>query len=266
MPPSSSFRISIHSFANSTGDGFWRCRRMPLYYDLALGIPRPDGLTLSSGGAPSPGFIRALLVWMWAVGPGPAAAALLNVCCYLVGCLLVMKLLRGEERATRLLVGAFTFSPALIVFGSQPLKDAFFLGLVVALCAAASLVMAHAGERRRGTAMWLDGVMLAMGFFLLASIRSYYAIFLLAALGAALPLAAFAARRGVVRTLGRAAAVLAISAAEACEWVITVGRRSALSVARTTRSSSWCSRPAVGCLRCRRGVVHARPVAVLPSR
>jgi len=140
-----------------TGDGFWRVTPdAKLYYDLALGLPRPDGLTLSSPAAPSPGFIRALSAWMWAVGPGPAAAALLNTACYVAVCLLVMRLLRGEQRAMRLLVAAFSFSPALIVFGSQPLKDTLFLSLVVTICAVAWYVMGHFVGAERRTVMWLN--------------------------------------------------------------------------------------------------------------
>jgi len=225
-----SFLHELHS-----GDGFWRVSPdARLYYDLALGIPRPDGLTLSSGAAPSPGFIHMLSAWMWAVGPGPAAAALLNVSCCVGVCLLVMKLLRGEERAMRLLVGAFTLSPALIVFGSQPLKDVLFVGLVVALCAAARFVLAERTGRRRVIVMWLNGVVLATGFFLLASIRPYYAIFLLVALATALPFAALAARPAVLRTLGRAAAILALSVAAVLTGMSADGRATIRQFSRTT--------------------------------
>jgi hypothetical protein len=201
-----------------TGDGFWRVSPdAKLYHDLALGIPGPD-VSL----APSPGFVRVLGAWMWMVGPGPAAAALLNTTCYVGVCLLVMKLLRGEARAMRLLAAALSFSPALIVFGSQPLKDPFFLSLVVALCAVAWFVMGHLARPEWRTAVLL-GVMLALGFFLLAGIRPYYAIFLLAALAGALPFAALAGRPRVVRTLW-AAAVVGISTAAVLSGMSAAGR------------------------------------------
>jgi hypothetical protein len=204
-----SFLRELHA-----GDGFWRVAPdAKLYYDLALGIPRPDGSTLASEAAPSPGFVRALSAWMWVVGPGPAAGALLNTFCYLAVGLLVMTLMGGERRAMRLLVAAFSFSPALIVFGSQPLKDTFVLSLVVALCAVAWFVTRHLAGPQRRAVMSLNGLVVVTGFVLLASIRAYYALFLVGALAATLPFSALAAPGGRLRVLGRAAAIVGMSAA-----------------------------------------------------
>jgi len=88
-----------------------------------------------------------------------------------------------------------------------------------------------------------ERLIVAIGFFFLASIRPYYALFLLTALAAALPFAALAPRGGRLRTLGRAAAVLAISAAAALTGMrkddrATLSRFSAITLAWTAGRAS----------------------------
>jgi len=208
-----------------TGDGFWELAPdARMYYDAAVGGV-DHGLSSIGSGAPSPAFIRALSIWMMAVGVSPASGSLLNICCYLVVCLLLVRFLLPRVDAAALAVATFTLSPSLLVFGTQPLKDMFFATLVVCLCIAARRLLSEPGDDvdRR---WWLASLVAALAMYLVAGIRTYYALFLWGGLSLVLGgTAIWAWRKGFRRATGRAAAVVVV-----CALAVVAGSGSYLGV------------------------------------
>jgi len=191
-----------------TGDGFWNLAPdARLYFDAAIDGVRNGPWTIPQH-VPSPNFVAALSAWMWLVGVSPAAGALLNICAYLLTCWVLARILRHDQAAALIGITAFTFSPALVVFGSQSLKDGFFAGVVACICAGAWRLMAPAATARPWKAGGIAAaVVILLGLFVVAGIRTYYALFLWGALTIVLlGNAAMAGSRG--RGLRLATAVL----------------------------------------------------------
>jgi hypothetical protein len=84
-------------------------------------------------------------------------------------------------------LAALTFSPALLIYSTQPLKDPLCLLFVIsAICGARLLWPARTQERRRGAGAVGGGVgLITMGVYGLAGIRAYVCIFILVAIVAA---------------------------------------------------------------------------------
>ncbi len=168
-----------------SGDGFWELAPdARLYYQEAL--PGVDhGFWTIPAQAPSPAFVAALSAWMWLVGVSPASGALLNIACYVLTCWLLVRILERDRTAVLVGVAAFSFSPSLVFFGSQSLKDGFFAAVVACVCAAAWRLL---GSRPTVTPVRTTAVaslVVLAGLYLVAGIRTYYALFVWAALTAA---------------------------------------------------------------------------------
>ena len=168
------FLSSLHS-----GDGFWHLALdARTYYDLSSAVG--FGAVMPPG-APSPAFIGALAVWMRTVGSSPASAILLNLVLYVLICVLLIAAFRPltdtiVRRAAVVTVSTFSFSPILVLLGTQPLKDVFFAALVV--CATVGmfhlLLRIAPSVGRWGWSLPLTGVALAV--FLISGVRVYYAV------------------------------------------------------------------------------------------
>ena len=203
------------------GDGFWTLAPdARVYYEHALSAAGGGSVP---GGAPSPAYIRVLSLWMMLVGMSPAAALLLNICCYASLSWVLVRLL--TPAAAPLAVAAFAFSPSLLVFGTQPLKDVFFATVVAGVCIATLWLFRapRAGDARR---WWVAGLVAALALYLVAGIRTYYALFLWGSLSLVLAGTTFSAwRQGFGRSVTRAAAVVLL-----CWLAVVAGSGSYLKV------------------------------------
>src|SRR5438094_43611 len=125
-----------------SGDGFWKLAvDATTYYGLALTAAH-EGLDTVIRGGPSPTYVKALALWMRAVGSSPMSGAYLNLTLYV---LLSMTIVAGfrptGHRKTDLpcavMLAAVSFSPVLVGYGSQPLKDTMFVFLIGLVCVVA---------------------------------------------------------------------------------------------------------------------------------
>jgi SAM-dependent methyltransferase len=168
-----------------SGDGFWTLATdASKYYQIAFTAAH-DGLDTVTRGGPSPAFVKTLALWMRAAGSSPISGAYMNLVLYVLFCLIVVAAFRpaGDWRndlPCAVMLGSVSFSPVLLVSGSQPLKDTMFVCLIGLLCVAARgllpSLMPAGGEPRGSSAR---GVALAAIFlaalYVIAGIRGYYA-------------------------------------------------------------------------------------------
>src|SRR3954454_7832527 len=112
------------------GGGFWTLALDgSVYYQIASNATL-HGLSSILDSSPSPLYLRVLALWMSVFGVAPASALLLNVAAYAASVGLIV-LTAGiddpaesrEDPGAVITVSVLTFSPALLVFSTQPLKD-----------------------------------------------------------------------------------------------------------------------------------------------
>lgn len=173
------------------GDGFWTLALdARSYFDVAARAVHEGPGSISSTSA-SPFYTRTLAVWMSIFGISPAAGLLLNVICFLItGVTLVAMagraLTASPANVTPVAIGlaAMSFSPALLVFSTQALKDSLCIMLVVVGLGGMSLWWDAMREDRstRVRGLVLGAGLLAVAIYGIAGIRAYAAAFMLAAL------------------------------------------------------------------------------------
>jgi hypothetical protein len=127
---------------------------------------------------PSPVFVQILTVFLLLFGFVVIAGALLNLFAYLLCCEAVLRLgrLDGPSRLpTFIALAALSFSPSLVLWSTQPLKDMFFISMV------AVFVAACAQWRKSWLAIdvrWLDLmaslVLLVVPLYATSGIRWYF--------------------------------------------------------------------------------------------
>jgi hypothetical protein len=195
------------------GDGFWFLALDARAYFItaaqaAGGAPIPPG-------SPSPTFLEALGWWLWAAGVVPVNAVVFNVALYVASCVAVIGVLRPAESTARhaalIIVGALSFSPVLILLSTQPLKDVFstFLIVMAGAALAALLLTNRFVLLRWQTILMVSGI--ALSIFLMAGVRTYYALFMWGAVAIALAASVpFRPRRFRIRFAGFGVSVLAI--------------------------------------------------------
>ena len=194
-----------------TGDGFWELAPDARSYYRAAAAAVESQLSTISVFDASPFYVGALAIWMMLVGVSPASSILLNLLCYVIICRAIVAVgpTRDLDRGKLLIpFSAFTFSPALLIFGTQSLKDTVF-ALLVALCGLGWIVAAWpAGTARNrwATPLGLSGVLAVT--FLISGIRAYFALFIWASSAGMFIAAAFARPRGLVRYTAKATAIL----------------------------------------------------------
>jgi hypothetical protein len=167
-----------------TGDGYWQLAPdARAYYELAASTPAYMAIPAS---APSPAFVEMLRLWMRVAGQGLASPVLFNL--LLFAGLVVMLIsafgplnTQAARAGALVCTSAFSFSPVLILLGTQTLKDVFFAFVVVWAAIALFLILPALGGRAR----WRDvAFWAATGFaavFLIAGVRAYYAALMCAA-------------------------------------------------------------------------------------
>ncbi|HEX9368469.1 MAG TPA: hypothetical protein VF921_17695, partial [Vicinamibacterales bacterium] len=204
-----------------TGDGFWKLAiDARIYYYSAVNAAQ-NGLDTVLRGSPSPAFVKGLALWMRAVGPSQMSAAYLNLSLYVLLCLLIVAWFKPtgkwrEDLPCAVTLAAVSFSPVLIVYGSQPLKDTMFVFLLGIVCVAAfelmPVIVFDGGVTRRSRVvnLGLAATFLA-ALYLIAGIRGYYGLLTWSAL--AWVLFVFAWRQRPARLVGYiAVSVLVLTA------------------------------------------------------
>jgi hypothetical protein len=173
------------------GEGFWQLAPDARGYFLLAARAAQLGLDAIDPTAPSPAFLRALAIWMDVTGISPLGAVLFNTLFYaLSAALIVHAVPLGRRTAFLPLIvglGAYSFSPALVLFSSQALKDQFFAALIVLASVSTLRWTLYARGDDASTLrqwLWFGGVLLAV--YAMAGVRAYFAVltivaFLLAA-------------------------------------------------------------------------------------
>jgi hypothetical protein len=171
------------------GGGFWSLAvDAKSYFDTAADAARV-GIATINDVSPSPTYVRALAAWLHIAGISPASAILFNLLCYVAIAVIIVAACRSSIASSIALI-TVTIDPALVLFGTQALKDSFFILAVVLAIVGVRLwcdgLDAAQNHRQRCLAGGL--LFLALGIYVVSGIRAYVGIFMLVAL-----IAAFAA-------------------------------------------------------------------------
>lgn len=192
-----------------SGDGFWTLAvDARIYYNSAFAAAN-YGFDLVARGSQSPAFVKSLALWMRVVGSSPVSGAYLNIALYVLLCVMVVAAFRPSGRwrtdlPCAVMLAAFSFSPVLVVYGSQPLKDVLFVFLIGTLCVAAREFLpplTMGGDASRGSiarGLLVSAIFLA-ALYVVAGIRAYYAVITWTAL--AMVMFLFVWRQGFARLL-----------------------------------------------------------------
>jgi hypothetical protein len=167
-----------------TGGGFWVLAiDAPTYY--AFAADAASGLRHLSGTVPSPAYVVALGLWLRAAGLSVLAAILFNVVCYAVTVAAVVSGLDPADQRDpfdwpAIVLGAFSFSPVLLLTSTQTLKDPFFAMLSAIVCRAAFEIFQEVRRRpaRRSLSLATTVGVAILSVGVIGALRVYYAAFL----------------------------------------------------------------------------------------
>lgn len=202
--------LDVQQFSSlHLGDGFWALMADARGY-YGFGVTAVErGIDTINSGSSSPFYVKTLAVWMHIVGISPAVGLYLNLCLY-VGVVTILvrayKPVNEWRRDLPLLVGAgaFSFSPVMLINGTQALKDDLFTALVAIVCVGVLLVLrslvSPAFRATRRSDLGAGAAVLIVATYCISGIRDYFAVILWAVL--ALVLALFATRQARRRLLG----------------------------------------------------------------
>lgn len=200
------------------GEGFWALApdgRM--YYDLALGTFR-EGMGALGPSTPSLFYVRTLALWLWVFGASPFSALILNVLCYVASAVLLVSISVDtrpragiEDLGGVVALSALAFSPALLIFGAQPLKDTLCTLLVVAVIAGAHAFWGPQPPIGRRARRIVGVALMAAGTYGVAGIRTYASLFAVLCAGAAAVYRLATARHGFrIRAAGEGIVLMTI--------------------------------------------------------
>jgi hypothetical protein len=183
------------------GDGFWLLAPdARVYYNVAA--TAAYGAAIPAG-SPSPAFLEVFGFWLRATGRVPSSAVLFNLALYVASSVLLISAFRpltstAAKRGALITLSALTFSPVLIMLGTQALKDVFSAFLIIVIAVGlTSLVRSESGNLL-GWRPWCKVAAVAVALFLMAGIRAYYALFLWAAVAVALALRTLTSPRALM--------------------------------------------------------------------
>ena len=166
-----------------SGGGFWTLAIDARLYLGESARAAVQGVVTISNGMPSPAYLRALAIWMELFGASPASAVLMNLACFTVAGLLIVAVSRNGKVVALVALAALSFSPALVIFSTQALKDAF-CAMILALLIAGLWIwcgwIQHAGKRLVPRAL-VGAFVMAAAVYELAGVRAYLAVFVIAA-------------------------------------------------------------------------------------
>jgi hypothetical protein len=162
------------------GGGFWTLALDARGYFHAAASATILGISTIPAGSPSPTYVRTLALWLELAGVSPVSAMLLNLGCYTVSAVLIVGSSASVMAAAVPLI-AVTCSPALIIFGTQALKDPMCVFLIVLAIAGTrmwdrALTGAARSVRNAGVA---GATCLCIAVVAFAGIRTYFALFLI---------------------------------------------------------------------------------------
>src|SRR5258706_2234117 len=167
------------------GSGFWKFAvDAEAYFGYALNILargwRP--LILIDRTLPSPIYVQILAFFILLFGTVTFVGALLNLLAYFAGCEAVLRVggVNGQARKPTLIaLAALSFSPSLVLWSTQPLKDVFFVSSVAAYIAACSLWRrAWAANDSRWPRLAASLALLLVTIYVIAGVRWYFALLL----------------------------------------------------------------------------------------
>lgn len=133
---------------------------------------------------PSVTYVQTLALSVWLFGRTTSVSVLLNLFCYLGAIALIVRWTAKEPRvrtAAAVAIVALSFSPALVLWSLQPLKDTFFQFLFVAFVASCAAWQRAWSGRARWTVWIATSALLAVLLYAAAAIRWYFALVLLIA-------------------------------------------------------------------------------------
>lgn len=129
-------------------------------------------------------FVKILASSILALGNAAPVGLIVNLFAYLLTCLALLSILPARSTATTAAIGALSFSPSLILWTLQPLKDVVFLCLIASFVAVAFAWQKQwrpMGERASTWRRVGSGAGLVALLYGVAGIRWYFALLLLLA-------------------------------------------------------------------------------------
>jgi hypothetical protein len=194
------FQLPVLS-ALQAGGGFWQLAPdAKSYYEFAVRSVTAGSFDLPPA-VPSPFFVKTLAFWMLLLGVSPSAAILLNLCLYVGLTLLIVWIFEPMDRwrddlPCIVAVGACSFSPAILLYTSQPLKDGMSYTVIAIGCLGVlglRRIIYGAAHATLG-AMWGGAAAMVAAIFVVAGIRWYSALIMWGALATVLGLFAVKGR------------------------------------------------------------------------
>ena len=189
------------------GNGFWKFAvDSRLYFDDSLFLLEKGwrAVVAVDRTLPSPVYLQTLTLFLFLFGVVVMAGVLLNLLAYCAGCEALLQLGRLEgtaRRPTLIALAALSFSPSLLLWSTQPLKDALFISVVAVFVAACT-------RWRQG---WLTDAtwrpfaaslgLLLVTLHVIAGIRWYFGILMCLASFPFLVMTVAASRRRVVSAI-----------------------------------------------------------------
>ncbi len=165
------------------GDGFWKFAidsKVYFRYSRSLLGKGLHDLLLADRSLPSPVYLQSLAVFLLLFGVVVSVGALLNLFAFWACCEAVLLLgrLEGPSRLPTLIaLAALSFSPSLVLWSTQPLKDALFISVVAGFVVACDL---WRKGWLAGDARWLplvaSGALLVGTLYAIVGIRWYLGI------------------------------------------------------------------------------------------
>jgi len=169
--------------ALQSGSGFWFYARDGRKYFNQAVTAAEHGIGAIATLDPkviSPGFTQLLALFGWMFGPVASTALLLNIAAYLGTCAILVALAGQQKRLAMIAVAAVSFSPSVILWSTQPLKDVFFLFLFAAFVGVAAWwISAWQREERPFARATLVTLLMLVVLCAIAAIRWYFALALL---------------------------------------------------------------------------------------
>jgi hypothetical protein len=202
-----------------SGGGFWEVAPDARTYYRMASIAAEHGMATIPWDRGSPAFIVLLALWMRLVGQSPAAGFFMNIVAYACVSGIVVARFRperpGHEWPCLLVILSYTFSPALLIHGSQSLKDELFVYIVGLALIGASVCLPRLIDGAKSVIRPGSGLIAFVGMgaalYLIAGIRAYYGLTLWTAIATVLVAGGLRqpARR-LVKYFGAAFAALAL--------------------------------------------------------
>lgn len=175
------FRLPVFT-SLQTGGGFWVLALDAHVYFNEAAVAVSRGIGTIPGSTASPAYVRALAIWMTAVGVSPASAVLFNIVCFTIVSLIIVTVAESRIAAAMAALVALTISPALVLFSTQALKESFYV-LAIAMVLAGLWIWSRALQRvstdNPVVRLAGGGLLMAAGAYEIAGIRAYMTVFLI---------------------------------------------------------------------------------------